>query len=94
MGDRGRVFSSGVRRRSKTLTVGDKRDMGRYPDPKLAYLPGLRTGMTMDCFHMEGIVALLYDRLYRLYLPNIFSLCQLIQKCTIILVHSGGILWK
>ena len=63
--DRGRVFSSGVRRRSRTLTVGDKRDMGRYPDPKLAYLPGLRTGMTMECFHMEGMVAVLYERLYR-----------------------------
>ena len=59
VGERGRVRSSGRRRRSKTLAEGHSRDMGRYPDPKLAGLPGFRIGITMEFFQMEGISALL-----------------------------------
>ena len=59
VGDRGRVFSSGSRRRSNIFTAGHRRDMGRYPDPKPAGLPGLRIGTTIACFQMEGMVEVL-----------------------------------
>ena len=58
-GARGRVLSSGRRRRSWTLAEGHSRDMGRYPDPKPAGLPGLRIGTTIACFHMKGMVEVL-----------------------------------
>ena len=63
MGARGREFSSGRKRRSKTLAEGQRREMGRYPDPKLADLPGFRIGITVECFQMDGMLAKLYERL-------------------------------
>ena len=60
---RGRVLSSGRRSRSRTLTEGHRREMGRYPDPELAGLPGFRIGMIVECFQIDGILAVLYDRL-------------------------------
>ena len=59
VGERERVFSSGSRSRSRILMEGHRREMGRYPDPELAGLPGFRIGTTMDCFQMEGISELL-----------------------------------
>ena len=61
VGERGRVFSSGRRRRSKTFAAGHSREMGRYPDPKPADLPGLRIGTTTECFQMEGMSTVLYE---------------------------------
>ena len=59
VGDRGRVFSSGSRRRSNIFTAGHRRDMGRYPDPESARLPGFRIGTVMACFQMAGMSELL-----------------------------------
>ena len=61
VGERGRVLSSGRRRRSKTLTEGQSREMGRCPGPEPAGLPGFRTGITMECFQMEGMLTALYE---------------------------------
>ena len=58
-GERGRVLISGRRRRSRILTAGHRRDMGRYPDPELAGLPGFGIGTTIACFHIGGMSALL-----------------------------------
>ena len=59
-GERGMWWVSvGRSRRSKTFIAGHRRDMGRYPDPKPAGLPGFRTGIIVDCFHIEGMSALL-----------------------------------
>ena len=55
VGERGRVLSSGRRSLSRTLAEGHSRDMGRYPDPELAGLPGFRIGITMDCFQIAGM---------------------------------------
>ena len=50
---------------SRTFIAGHRRDMGRYPDPKPAGLPGLRIGTTIECFQMDGILQLFRDMLYR-----------------------------
>ena len=55
VGEIGRELSSGRRSFSKTLTEGHRREMGRYPDPELAGLPGFRTGITVECFQTEGM---------------------------------------
>ena len=51
-------MSDGRSRRSKTFIAGHRRDMGRYPDPDPAGLPGFRIGITIDCFQIEGMSAL------------------------------------
>ena len=56
VGEIGREFNSGRRSLSRTLTEGHRREMGRYPDPELAGLPGFRTGKMVECFHIEGIL--------------------------------------
>ena len=66
VGEIGRVsVSSGRRRRSSTFTEGHKREMGRYPDPEAAGLPGFRIGTTIDVFQMDGMSACWYERLNR-----------------------------
>ena len=60
VGDKGReLLSSGSRRRSRTLMDGERRDMGRYPDPKSVGLPGFGIGIMVARFQMEGMSALL-----------------------------------
>ena len=61
VGEKGRVLSSGRRRRSKTLTAGQRREMGWYPDPEPTGLPGFRIGTTTKFFQIEGISAVLYE---------------------------------
>ena len=58
------VFNSGRRSLSRTFTVGDVREMGRYPGPELAGLPGFRTGIICESFHIAGMSAWLRERLY------------------------------
>ena len=57
--ERGRVLSSGRRSLSRILTAGQRRDMGRYPDPEVADLPGFGTGTIIEFFQIEGMSDLL-----------------------------------
>ena len=45
LGERGRELNSGCRRRSKNLTTGQRKEIGRQLVPKSTCLPGLRTGV-------------------------------------------------
>ena len=57
VGERGRELSSGSRSRSRTLTEGQRREMGRYPDPKSGVFPGFRIGTMMADFQIGGMLA-------------------------------------
>ena len=56
VGERGSEFSSRSRRRSRTLTAGQRREMRRYLGPSPAYLPGFGMGITISVFQMEGML--------------------------------------
>ena len=55
VGEKGRESSSGSSRRSRTLTTGQRREMGRQLGPSPADLPGFGRGMTIAVFQMEGM---------------------------------------
>ena len=58
VGDRGReLLSSGSRSLSRTLMEGQRRDMGRYPDPESAGFPGFGIGIIVARFHIAGMTA-------------------------------------
>ena len=56
MGERGSELSSGCRMCSKTLTAGQRREMGQLLVPKSPGLPGLGTRVIIACFQMAGIL--------------------------------------
>ena len=60
--ERGSGLSSGCRRRSKTLTAGQRREMGWLLVPKSAVLPGLGTRAIIPSFKMAGILQWLIER--------------------------------
>ena len=62
MNQRGSDFSSGCRRRSRSLTAGQRKEMGRLV-PTSAGLPGLGTGVIIACFQITGILHWLSERL-------------------------------
>ena len=49
------VVRSGRRRRSRTLTIGERREMGRYEDAVEEGFLGLRMGMMVDWRQEWGI---------------------------------------
>ena len=58
VGDIGRaIVSSGSMRRSRTLTAGQRRDIGLYPDPELAGFPGFGIGTITARFQIDGMLA-------------------------------------
>ena len=64
--ERGRWWVSwGRRSRSRTLTAGQRREMGRYEEDRLRGLSGLGMGIMWACFHMAGMEALLREWLKR-----------------------------
>ena len=59
VGERGRLLSSGRRRRSRILAAGQRRDMGQYPDLRPGGFPGFGTGTIVEIFQMAEISDLL-----------------------------------
>ena len=47
-----KLVKSGSRSRSRTLTEGQRREMGQYLDPKSGGFPGFRIGTMMADFQM------------------------------------------
>lgn len=52
------------RMRSRTLTTGDRREIGRYEAPSWGDLPGLGIGMMVDFRHISGMDACVSEVLY------------------------------
>lgn len=50
---------------SSVLAMGDRREIGRYEDPRLASLFGLGMGMILAVFQIWGMMFWLSDELKR-----------------------------
>ena len=57
------ALSAGRRSRSKIFTAGTSSEIGLYEELIPAGLPGFRTGIITEDFHMDGISALAKERL-------------------------------
>ena len=63
LGERVNDLSSGYKRRCKTLTAGQRWEMGRLLVPKSADILGMGIVVLIACFQMAGILQRLIERL-------------------------------